>query len=103
MVEAPICRSKESALIKFMAATASILISLVIAFVASSLYQPVASTGPSLLRAYRNAGCVIKPDFIAETADMWKDGAYVQMNFDKAWRRYLNGGTLILFCPKEVK
>jgi len=60
---------------------------------------PLANDGTNIVRAYKNAGCVEQPDFIPSTAIMWEKGGYKQKDFDTAWREYLEGGTLVLFCP----
>lgn len=61
-------------------------------------HPPMKNEGTNIVRAYKNAGCVEKPDFIPSTAIMWNKG-YKQKPFDVAWNEYLNGGTLVLFCP----
>lgn len=82
----------------------TIFCSLIISFVITwygmqYLYHPpLKSEGSNIVRAYKNAGCVEKPGFIPSTAVMWDNG-YKQKPFDVAWNEYLNGGTLVLFCP----
>ncbi len=68
-------------------------------YIMQYLYEPSIRSDVTIIeQGYKNAGCTLKPDFIPKTAVMWDNG-YKQKPFDVAWNEYLNGGTLVLFCP----